>query len=50
LTIKSTSHTNTFLTTSTRLYLPPVLTRDSGSARFPLLADATFYALIYLCL
>jgi hypothetical protein len=50
LTIKSTSHTNTFLTTSTRLPLPPVLTRDSGSACFPLLADATFYALIYLCL
>ena len=50
LTIKSTSHTNTFLTTSTRLPLPPVLTRVSGSACFPLLADATFYALIYLCL
>jgi hypothetical protein len=48
LTIKSTSHTNTFFTASSPLP-PPVLTRRV-SASLPLLADATFYALIYLCL
>jgi hypothetical protein len=48
LTIKSTSHTNTFFTASNQ-FPPPVLTRRVSTG-LPLLADATFYALIYLCL
>jgi hypothetical protein len=39
LTIKSTSHTNTFFYSFHQAF-----------TRLPLLADATFYALIYLCL